>query len=67
MSPFIHQVSVFTSHIQIIISLVLDCIMAVSFAAHLTQKLPMKRMMIFIGIVVILVSIRLLNTSISDL
>jgi uncharacterized protein len=55
------------SHLQIIIGLVLGGIIAAPIAAHLTRKLPMKRMMIFVGIVVILVSIRLLIKSISAL
>lgn len=55
------------SHLQIIIGLVLGGIMAAPIAAHLMRKLPMKRMMIFVGIVVILVSIRLLIKSISAL
>ncbi len=55
------------SHLQIIIGLVLGGIIAAPIAAHLTRKLPLKRMMIFVGIVVILVSIRLLVKSITAL
>jgi len=55
------------SHLQIIFGLVLGGIIAAPIAAHLTRKLPIKRMMIFVGIVVILVSIRLLIKSISAL
>jgi uncharacterized membrane protein YfcA len=52
------------SHLQIIMGLVLGGIIAAPIAAHLTRKLPLKRMMIFVGLVVILVSIRLLVKSI---
>jgi len=52
------------SHIQIILGLMLGGILAAPIAAHLTRKLPLKRMMILVGIVVILVSIRLLIKSI---
>lgn len=55
------------SHIQIIIGLMLGGIIAAPIAAHLTRKLPLKRMMIMVGIVVILVSIRLLIKSITAL
>lgn len=55
------------SHLQIIIGLILGGIIAAPIAAHLTRKLPLKRMMIFVGIVVILVSIRLLIKSITAL
>lgn len=53
------------SHIQIILGLMLGGIIAAPIAAHLTRKLPIKRMMILVGIVVILVSIRLLVKSIA--
>ncbi len=53
------------SHIQIIAGLILGGIIAAPIAAHLTRKLPIKRMMILVGIVVILVSIRLLVKSIA--
>lgn len=52
------------SHIQIIFGLVLGGIVAAPIAAQLTRKLPLNRMMILVGIVVILVSIRLLIKSI---
>ena len=55
------------SHIQIILGLIIGGIIAAPLAAHLTRKLPLKRMMILVGIVVILVSIRLLIKSISAL
>ncbi len=52
------------SHLQIIAGLILGGIIAAPIAAHVTRKLPIKRMMILVGIVVILVSIRLLVKSI---
>lgn len=55
------------SHVQIIVGLILGGIIAAPIAANLTRKLPLKRMMILVGIVVILVSIRLLIKSISAL
>jgi len=53
------------SHIQIIAGLILGGIIAAPIAAHVTRKLPIKRMMILVGVVVILVSIRLLVKSIA--
>ncbi|GIL22533.1 MAG: hypothetical protein BroJett042_10460 [Bacteroidota bacterium] len=53
------------SHIQIIGGLILGGIVAAPIAAHITRKLPVKRMMILVGVVVILVSIRLLVKSIA--
>jgi uncharacterized membrane protein YfcA len=55
------------SHIQIILGLILGGIIAAPIAAHFTRKLPLKRMMIMVGIVVILVSIRLLIKSLTAL
>ncbi|MBL0745042.1 sulfite exporter TauE/SafE family protein [Chryseolinea lacunae] len=48
------------SYFQIIAGLVLGGIIAAPIAAHLTRKLPVKKMMIVVGVVVILVSIRLI-------
>lgn len=53
------------SHLQIIAGLILGGIIAAPIAAHVTRKLPIKRMMILVGVVVILVSIRLLVKSIA--
>ncbi|MBX2895637.1 MAG: sulfite exporter TauE/SafE family protein [Cyclobacteriaceae bacterium] len=53
------------SHIQIIVGLILGGIIAAPIAATITRKLPVKRMMILVGVVVILVSIRLLVKSIA--
>ncbi|MCE7863133.1 MAG: sulfite exporter TauE/SafE family protein [Bacteroidetes bacterium CHB5] len=53
------------SHIQIIGGLILGGMVAAPIAAHITRKLPVKRMMILVGVVVILVSIRLLVKSIT--
>jgi uncharacterized protein len=50
-------------HLQIIVGLILGGVIAAPMAAHMTRKLPVKRMMILVGIVVILVSIRLLVKS----
>lgn len=52
------------SHLQIIAGLILGGILAAPIAAHMTRKLPLNRMMILVGIVVILVSIRLLVKSV---
>ena len=51
------------SHIQIIVGLILGGIIAAPIAANITRKLPVKRMMILVGVVVVLVSIRLLIKS----
>ncbi len=51
------------SHIQIILGLILGGIIAAPIAANITRKLPVKSMMILVGIVVVLVSIRLLIKS----
>ena len=51
------------SHIQIIVGLILGGIIAAPIAANITRKLPVKRMMILVGVVVVLVSIRLLVKS----
>jgi hypothetical protein len=48
------------SHLQIIAGLIVGGIVAAPIAANLTRKLPVKRMMLLVGIVVMLVSIRLL-------
>lgn len=55
------------SHIKIIVGLIMGGIIAAPIAAHITRKLPIKRMMIFVGIIVILVSIRLLIKSLPPL
>ena len=51
------------SYLQIIIGLVVGGMIAAPIAARLTQKLPLKRMMLIVGIVIILVSIRLIVKS----
>ncbi|MCW5910002.1 MAG: sulfite exporter TauE/SafE family protein [Cyclobacteriaceae bacterium] len=53
------------SHLQIIAGLMLGGVIAAPLAAKITSRLPVKRMMIFVGIVVVLVSIRLLVKSIT--
>jgi uncharacterized protein len=51
------------SHLSIIAGLILGGIIAAPIAARLTRTLPVKRMMLIVGVVVILVSIRLIYTS----
>lgn len=51
------------SYFQIILGLVLGGMIAAPIAASLTQKLPLKKMMLVVGIVIILVSIRLIIKS----
>jgi uncharacterized membrane protein YfcA len=51
------------SYLQIIAGLVLGGALAAPIAAHLTRKLPIKKMMIVVGVVVIIVSIRLIVKS----
>jgi uncharacterized protein len=51
------------SHLSIIAGLILGGIIAAPIAASLTRKLPVKRMMLVVGVVVILVSIRLIYIS----
>lgn len=51
------------TYIQIIAGLILGGVVAAPFAAYLTRKLPVKRMMLFVGIVIVLVSIRLIVIS----
>lgn len=60
-------VTIGLSHIQIIVGLILGGIIAAPIAANITRKLPVKRMMILVGVVVILVSIRLLVKSITTI
>ena len=55
------------SHLHIIVALVLGGIIAAPIAANLTQKLPVKKMMVVVGVVVILVSIRLIVKAITSL
>jgi uncharacterized membrane protein YfcA len=55
------------SHLQIIIGLVLGGIIAAPIAANLTRKLPVKAMMILVGVIVILVSIRIVYVSLDSL
>jgi uncharacterized protein len=48
------------SYLQIIAGLVIGGAMAAPLAAYLTHRLPLKRMMLVVGVVIVLVSIRLL-------
>ena len=51
------------SYLQIIAGLVVGGALAAPIAAHLTRKLPVKKMLVIVGIVVIIVSIRLIVKS----
>lgn len=51
------------SYIQIIAGLVIGGAIAAPLAAYLTHKLPLKRMMLVVGVVIVLVSIRLIVIS----
>jgi uncharacterized membrane protein YfcA len=51
------------SYFQIILGLILGGLIAAPLAASLTQKLPLKRMMLIVGIVIVIVSIRLVLKS----
>ena len=51
------------SYLQIIAGLVIGGAMAAPLAAWLTHRLPLKRMMLVVGVVIVLVSIRLIFIS----
>lgn len=51
------------SYFQIIAGLIIGGALAAPIAANLTRKLPVKKMLIIVGVVVILVSIRLIYKS----
>jgi uncharacterized protein len=55
------------SHIQIIIGLILGGVIAAPIAATLSKKIPVKTMMIVVGVVVILVSIRIIFLAVTKL
>jgi uncharacterized membrane protein YfcA len=48
------------SYVQIIAGLVIGGALAAPVAAWFTNKLPLKRMMLVVGVVIVLVSIRLI-------
>lgn len=48
------------TYIHVIVALVLGGVIAAPIAARLTQKLPVKKLMIVVGVVIILVSLRLI-------
>jgi uncharacterized membrane protein YfcA len=48
----------------VIVALVLGGVIAAPIAARLTQKLPVKKLMVVVGVVIILVSLRLLAKAI---
>jgi uncharacterized membrane protein YfcA len=50
-------------YFQIIAGLILGGIIAAPIAAHLVRKLPIKKMLVIVGVVVIIVSIRLIALS----
>jgi uncharacterized protein len=47
-------------YVHVIVALVLGGVIAAPIAARLTQKLPIKKLMVVVGVVIILVSIRLI-------
>lgn len=51
------------SYLQIIAGLVIGGSIAAPLAAYLTHRLPLKRMMLVVGVVIVLVSIRLIYIS----
>lgn len=55
--------SIGIGYFQIIAGLILGGIIAAPIAAHLVRKLPVKKMLVVVGIVVIIVSIRLIALS----
>lgn len=52
------------SYLQIIAGLVIGGIIAAPIAASLTRKIPVKTMMIIVGIIIVIVSIRLIVVSV---
>lgn len=48
------------SYVHVIVALVLGGVIAAPIAARLTQKLPVRKLMIIVGVVIILVSLRLI-------
>lgn len=56
-------ISIGIGYFQIIAGLILGGIIAAPIAAHLVRKLPIKKMLIVVGVVVIIVSIRLIALS----
>lgn len=55
--------SIGIGYFQIIAGLILGGIIAAPIAAHLVRKLPVKKMLVVVGVVVIIVSIRLIALS----
>jgi uncharacterized membrane protein YfcA len=53
------------SYLQIIAGLVLGGALAAPLAAYLTNRLPLKRMMLVVGVVIVLVSTRLIFVSLT--
>lgn len=53
------------SYLQIIAGLVIGGAIAAPLAASLTRRLPLKRMMLVVGVVIVLVSIRLIVVSLN--
>ena len=53
-----------STYIHVIVALVLGGVIAAPIAARLTQKLPVKKLMVVVGVVIILVSLRLLAKAI---
>jgi uncharacterized membrane protein YfcA len=56
-------ISIGIGYFQIIAGLIVGGILAAPIAAHLVRKIPVKKMLVVVGIVVIIVSIRLIALS----
>lgn len=56
-------ISIGIGYFQIIAGLILGGIIAAPIAAHLVRRLPVKKMLVVVGVVVIIVSIRLIALS----
>lgn len=57
-------ISIGIGYFQIIAGLILGGIIAAPLAAHLVRKIPVKKMLVIVGVVVIIVSIRLIAVSV---
>ncbi|MCE7064277.1 TSUP family transporter [Dyadobacter sp. CY326] len=55
------------SHWQVVLGLILGGMVAAPIAANLSRKLPIKTMMIMVGTVIIIVSLRIIYMVLSDL
>lgn len=55
------------TYVHVILALIIGGAIAAPIAATLTQKLPVKKLMVIVGIVIVIVSIRLIVVAISKL